>query len=469
MKNVFLSLFLLASLSSQAQEEIWRPSPALTPAQSETLAPEVERANTTRKPILLSDKDLLQNPALMAKVLDRALEMREWKIAEHLLNLYASMPERDETLVKYATARIAHAKGDYENAIRAYRTILSGRPDLAPVRLYLAQALFENKEYEASSFQFEKLRTGEIPVAVMEISTRYLEAIQKNGGWRWNGWVNYLDDDNINNASNDKYLQVGDLVMERTPESLPQKGKGIGYGGTIAKDFFLHDHQAITTMFQLNGKSYWNYHDFDDFIGRISIGYKVQNARVSAAVTPFCQKRFFGNSSYSDSYGTRLDASYVITPRWQTGAAWEYGINRYDERTFLDGWYQFVSLSTSYAFSTQTLVFLGADLFDDHTQEASESSLRTGIRIGIAQDLPWDISTQLQGGYASRVFKDAPSMFATRRYDHEYNALITVWNRQWYRWGVMPKLNYEYQKTSSTINLYTYEKNRFFLNLEKRF
>ena len=53
--------------------------------------------------------------------------------------------------------------------------------------------------------------------------------------------------------------------------------------------------------------------------------------------------------------------------------------------------------------------------------------------------------------------------------EREYNGTLTLWNRRWYVWGVMPKLNFEAQKTTSNISLYAYQKQRVYLSLDRRF
>jgi hypothetical protein len=113
-------------------------------------------------------------------------------------------------------------------------------------------------------------------------------------------------------------------------------------------------------------------------------------------------------------------------------------------------------------------VFAGVDVTDDQTQDASDSSFRVGYRVGMARELPLNMSAQVQLGVANKLF-DAEGFFGVRRDEREYSGTLTLWNRGWYWYGVMPKLNFEYTRTRSNISMYSFQKNRIYLSLDRRF
>ena len=418
----------------------------------------------------MDDAQLQSNPALFSQVLNQAVEQQAWDMVAHLIPLYAQVSPRDETLLSFARARLAHARGQYGQAIDAYRAILTDQPTLTPIRLYLAQALFENQQNEAAVFQFEKIRAERPPAEVVQTVEQYLTAIRRRNAWRVDGWLNYLNDDNVNNASKQRVISVDGQAtnLMLTPDSLPKKAQGLGYGVNLARDVYLSDQNAITGSVSVNGKSYWNQHDYDNVIARANLGYQRQTARYYAAAVPFYQQRWFGNRAYSHTYGLRLSGSYIVKPDWQVGGAYEYGRNRYDSRSYLDGDYHFVSFSTSHALNPTTQLVFGMDVTRDQTQDASDSSWRTGMRAGVTHDFASGFSAQVQGSIARKRF-DEPNLFQVRRDEREYNGTLTLWNRRWYLWGVMPKLNFEAQKTTSNISLYAYQKQRVYLSLDRRF
>ena len=445
----FIAPVLLSVL--YAQQEIFIPMSAQTPAQTDSsLSVNLEENNAT-KLINANDAQLLNNLPLFTSTLNQAVEQQRWDTVRHLIPLYANMKNKDEILLIFANARLSFADGKYDEAINGYRNILSQNTDLAPVRLYLIQALFQNREYESASYQLEKLRaTPSLPNEIIQITYLYMTAIQKQNDFRWNVQFNYINDTNINE------------------NALGTEGRGIGYVFGAERDFLLDDHNAVSTSLQTYGKSYWNNHSYDDSINRFDLGYKWQDVHKTLGFAPFLQKRFFGNSPYSDTYGARAYSTFVINPKLQTSLLAEYGKIDYETMNEFDGWYLFGSFSNSYALTPSTLIFGGLDIFDNHAENESESFIRTGIRAGAAQDLPLNVSAQLSGFYAKRAY-DALNVNNITRHDNEYGTTLTLWNRTWYYWGVMPKLNLEHISIDSNVDMFSYDKNRVFIGLDKRF
>ena len=93
-----------------------------------------------------------------------------------------------------------------------------------------------------------------------------------------------------------------------------------------------------------------------------------------------------------------------------------------------------------------------------------------GFRLGWGQEWKWGLSTRLQFGIEHRNFKEKNLFFNKVRKDKEYNSVFTIWNREWHLWGITPKLNFSWMRVDSNIPaLYSYDKNRVFLNFEKTF
>jgi hypothetical protein len=423
-----------------------------------------------KQKIALDDKDLLVNPLLFSTILDQLIQKEQWDIVEHLIPLYESLSIKDDNLLLYAKSRLAFAKGEYKGAIIGYRQLLEGNVTLAPVRFYLVQALFQNKEYEAASFQIEKLRaTPFLPQRILNTIDQYTIAIQKKNDFQWSISLSYIDDDNINETSSDKYMKLGNWSFERSEESLPKHDRGVGYALWMQKNINLKDNHIFASSLSMYGKVYKEHDEFDDFVARASFGYRREDAKKSFALMPFFQKRLFGNNPYSKSWGTRTSFSYLWSRKFQNSFAIELGKNSYDERTFLDGWYSFGSFGASYSFSPSFMLFGGVDQYDNHTKEQSESFSRSAIRIGLAKDMSLGFSTKFSASYANKVYDDAPNIYGIQRHDKEYSCDVSLWRRDWYFWGVMPKINLEYTKVESNINIFEFDKNRVFFSFDRRF
>ena len=79
----------------------------------------------------------------------------------------------------------ALAAGDAETAIRLFRAILAERPGLPRVRLELARAYFEAREWDRSRREFFAVLSGGVPASVKANILRFLQAIDARRGFDW--------------------------------------------------------------------------------------------------------------------------------------------------------------------------------------------------------------------------------------------------------------------------------------------
>jgi hypothetical protein len=75
--------------------------------------------------------------------------------------------------------------GDNDRAIRIFRGILAARPDLPRVRLELARAYFQARQWERSRREFFAVLSGDVPRNVKMRIVAYLRAIDARRGFDW--------------------------------------------------------------------------------------------------------------------------------------------------------------------------------------------------------------------------------------------------------------------------------------------
>ena len=116
-------------------------TPAAAPQAEAAPAP---AAAPPDKRLQMSREELLKRPELLQQALSYAVLTHNAEGASLLLPIYLELPgPHDALLVALAQALIARAEGDYQRAIGLYRAVLAADPDIPPVRLSLAQSLFE--------------------------------------------------------------------------------------------------------------------------------------------------------------------------------------------------------------------------------------------------------------------------------------------------------------------------------------
>lgn len=437
----------------------------------ERLTQQEKSAPSSGKMIAVDNARLSKQPALAMALLDQAVREGQWPVVEAILPVYEAFPDADRTLVRFAKAGLARSNGNYDQAIAQYRAILSEHPELDAVRLDMARAMFENHQYDTAEYHFRRVLQSDPPENIREIIAYYIERIQQGSELTGTLSVSYLNDSNVNNASSSKTIRVGDRLFLRNKDSFPQRGEGIWFNGVLQKDVSLYNQHGLRFMGTVNGKSYWNNHDFDDVTSRAYAGYQWRDYRQQFALLPFYEKRWYSTEAYSSGPGVRGEYSYLISPAWQISQALEYQKLDYDadKYDFLRGYTRYSSTTLSHAFSNVLSVYAGVDFQDQQTSAKSESNRRNGVRGGVVMDLPWQLSFSASTAYAKRHYQADSDIFGTRRKDNEQFYNLSVWHRDWYVFGVMPKLNFSYKRVDSNINFYDYHQRNITLSLDKNF
>lgn len=419
----------------------------------------------------VTDETLKGDPALAARFLNQAIEDGQWDIVRSILRVYREEPQRDPILLAYAEGALARQDGDYAKAIALYRATLAEHPELTRIRLDLARMLFENRQFDAARFQFEKARAEPLPAAVQENVQRYLAAIDQAEKWTGSLDLSYLDDDNVNNASSSRYIDVGIHRFSRNKDAYPQSGHGLYYGGSLLRDFPLADHHSIRYQGQITGRSYWDNHQFDDVTARNYLGYSYSDAQQRLSLLPFFEKRWYGTQPYSSGAGLRTEYSRLLSSNWQSSSALEYQRLNYDNSkySYLEGHDVLLSTTLGYAFSSRLALYAGVDLGTQETRFDSESNRLAGLRLGYEAELPYGLATSMLFGELERTYAGDSDIFSVRRRDNERSYLVSLWHRNVYFWGVLPKLNFSYRQVDSNIDFYSYDQKRVFLTLTRAF
>lgn len=455
--------------SQQAERAVGNPVQTADPPPPEN-SPQQEAQAEENATLSLSSEELQQRPDLIVRALTASVWQNHADNTAFLLPYYYRLPEnrRDPDLAEWAEAVVAHGRGDYAGAVRHYRRLIAKNPEHTAVRFRLAQALFADKQWEAAQDQFEKLRS-ESAEAETHVQP-YLAAVRRQSRWEISGGISYLHDRNINNAP--KNREVGGGWTAPAAES----GQGLSYHAAVAKKQPLQ--QGFFGQWQLdaNGRHYWDNRRYNELTVRTSLGGGRENARHSLTVAPFYEQTWYAGGRVGDealkrfarSSGLSAQWQYRPHPNWQISLSGETAINRYRSRVHLNGRSQNASATVVYAANARQYWFGGADWGRTHTRDGDDSFIRNGIRAGWGQEWPLGLSTRISASYAHRNYR-AAGFFGQRQRNKESSLTASVWHRNLHFWGITPRLTWHYQQVKSNLPLYTYAKQRAFIEVSKQF
>ncbi|MBF0784705.1 DUF560 domain-containing protein [Muribacter muris] len=417
-------------------------------------------------------KELRENPELTRTLLNRVIDSGQFHLLPDLLAIYRQTAQPDPILIDYSEAILFGLRGEYRRGIALYQRILAAHPDFDPVRFRLAQILFDDRQHRAAADHFRRLQAVRLPPQIATLTTQYLAAIAQRSQWQFHFGVNYLQENNVNNASADRYIYLGNVPFEKTPDSLPQKAHGLNYVFNAEKSINLVGSHYAKIENNFHGKTFWDNYAYDDQSDRLSVGYQYLRAKTGVALLPFYEMRWYGNHRYNRGYGVRGELNHWFSPKWQLSLAAERGElkHRAAENRAADGHNLLLSATLLHLLNANSYLYLGSDYLADRPREAAFGSDRKTVRLGWGQAWWGGISSRVQLSYGKRDFLALHKLFLQVRHDKEWAATLTLWKRDFYYWGITPKLTFSYNKVKSNLaQLYSTEKKRLFLSLEKAF
>lgn len=100
--------------------------------------------------------------------INKALLTKDWPKLSDLLAEYATKPDYDKTLYRYALGALRREQSRYGEAVTLYRQIVAETPDLVYPRFDLGVMLFEEKQYREAEQHLQKVQS-DLPPAMSEL------------------------------------------------------------------------------------------------------------------------------------------------------------------------------------------------------------------------------------------------------------------------------------------------------------
>lgn len=434
----------------------------------------------TDNTLSLTKQELKNHPEIIIRALSAAVIYNKADDVAFFLPLYQDLPNdhKDKLMEQWAMAMLAENAGDYTKAIKAYRDILGSEPEAKLVRLRLAVALFYDRQWRAAEDQFNKLLSeiGDND-SLLDYINQHILAIKQQHLWTLDGDINWLSDKNINNAPKDSNVG-GSWIAEK-----PQVANGVGVGLSAGKKWLLNNGYYVDTKLGVNGKYYWDNQKYNELNTNASLGFGHQNARHTAVMGLSYARSIYGTTNknsdinglndvnfdnQSKHIGGFVDFSYRLNPNWQTGIYSEINQQHYPARQHLNGNNYAFNWNVAYSPNAQRSWFGGVNYSRADVRDASDSFVRAGIKLGVAQEWHNGFSTRTSIDFADKQYQGV-HFFGKLQHNKEYGIQASLWNRRWHIAGITPRLTWRYQNVDSNLPLFRYDKQKVFIELSQRF
>lgn len=443
-------------------------SPKHTP---EEISPNSTPAATQNDVPNINEHTLLQKPDLLYKALESSVLLNNIAALREVVPIYRKLPENskyyDAELLALAQGKLDAANGKNAQAVKAYRQVLQRYPNLTNVRLDMAlNQFYARHDRDAEQTLRSLKKNDQLPEHIRNGIDPYLQALQSRKKWHFYGNANYIRDNNLNNSPKVERVQIGAYFWQ-PPK--PKRAQGIAYRAGVSKDTNVRKNLFWRKELDVDGRFYWNAHDYDEITARISSGAAKIGRKHQTAILPYYEKLWYGGQPYSQEWGIRAEQQSWLNPKNRITAAFEVGKERYRRRQLLrDGVRSNVSLNWQFFSKGGQVLSLGYDFSRKQAQDKSDAYRRHGIRAAWAARWQNGLEHSISVGMAKRHYQ-APDFFNIKRKDRETNAQFTLAHRKMQFKGFQPKLVVQWSKRNSNNALFHFKKANAFVQIQKSF
>lgn len=432
----------------------------LIPLERQNTAPAHQPTLSTQEQTQNSDNPILQ-----------AIQTRDFATLERLL---AEKPtENEDPLLRLdAQAALALHHRDVPKAIEAYQTILQQSPDSHGVRFDLAASLFQDKRYREAEREFQQVKQNTSEATAWQAKAdQYLTAIQKSEAWQPEIAANYVQTNNVNNATENETFEFNGITFRKRSNDMPQSAQGMAYQVGVGREKNVGGHHFLGAGVGVGGVHYFGKPEFSEQNAHLEFNYRHKSAKQTVGISPFVSQYWVDGSRSYHGVGGRVDYARQLGKTWWGNVSAEHEQIRYHDpnyQRYYDGFTNSASARISKQLSKNTVLFVGAQTEKVHRNARSESSTAHGVHAGVRyNNKSW--GTRLYVRYQDRKFDDVHDLFQSRRHDQEWRAVASIHHKKLSWKGVTPELNYSYKRDNSNIDLYDRTSGQTYVSLIKQF
>lgn len=408
-----------------------------------------------------------------------ALQQRQWRAVQHLLDEYLALPDRDPLLVHYAQGALARSRGRLREAEREYRALLALRPDFLPGRLELARVLFEDQQDREARQLFEaiaaSLDAGDPRTAgVRRTVAAFRHALADRRGWSGAFALGPAWSDNLNRSSAGStcliYLGGSCFFTRTTPQAIASTG--YDYDASLGRRVPLRGHHGLYLRSLLFGQGYRDNRAYDELTSVTQAGYSYRSGRHAIALAPAFEYYAWGQAALYGAWGAHAEWSWTLSPDSLLKLEGDWKAMRYRRAGYAaryDGVARSASATWFRGLGARWTVFGGVDVLDSAAAQAADGFLQKGVRLGGVLQWPAGFSSTVSASYRRRDYDAYSALLGARRADREQGCILILKAARLAFAGFTPALTLRHNRVRSNVDwLYRYDRSVVSLKLERR-
>ncbi len=376
--------------------------------------------------------------------------------------------EPGDVQARFLKGLIAMARGDNRRAIGLFRSILIDHPNATRVRLELARAFYNVKDYGNARRQFQFALAGKLPPEVTANINRYMASIRDAKSLSFTVGIAVAPDSNLNTGSSAREVTLFGLPFDLSDDARGRSGVGLAVeAGTEWAPRIGHG-KRLRLGFNIQRREYAG-SEFDDMTAAAYAGPRVVTGRWDLSVLGTAYMRWYGGRRYNSALGGRVEATYHLSNRLELSAALGMQSLRFQRTPARGGPLFFLNASGFYALSPSSGTTLKLGISRQNARAAGFSSWSGFVAAGYYKDLPMGFSAYVEPSLSVSRYDAALFGFDRPRADTTGSLLLTLLNRHLALGRFTPRISYTYTQQYSSVSLYVFSRHRVEIGLTTTF
>lgn len=392
------------------------------------------------------------------------LEQGKTAQAEKLLKRLRSAP-RPSLQVMFLSGQLAGMRENWGKAIEEYRAILITDPKAVRVRLELARALFEIKDYPAALYHFELALSEPLPDEAQKNVLRFVRDIRFRLS-RWEIRLDLMSDTNINNATQNRDIVISGNHFTLSNDAMAKHGAG-WYLGLFGRQAFGADLSSFAQV-QLESYDYSNRTN-DRLFTQATVGKSfgltdhIFTLEMGGHGSSYSGKTLYTGGLARITDGWRINPSSLVT------ASYEFKQLNYADVQYLSGHQGTLNLGFAHAFGGDTIASLGGFLGYSEAKETPYSYRYHGLRASFSHEMSHALTVGARLESYKLNYNGDDIWFGCPREDTKNIIEVDLLRRDWSWQGFSPRLILGGQVNQSNISLYEFNRAYFRVSFSREF
>ena len=397
-------------------------------------------------------------PAELFALANDARKRRQFDVAEKVYRALAEHPQIDlRTEARFRLAlMLADDVARPVDAAVLLRMILDEQPDASRVRIELARIQVMLGNYEAAGRELRAAQAAGVPAEVDRLLRFYTLALESRKPFGANLEVGFAPDTNINRATSSDTLStiIGDFDLSENARAT----SGIGVFARGQAYYRQRVGSQLDMLYRLNGQARV-YEDgaFNDYALSVQAGPQMKSGADEITLSALASQRWFGGAPYLTSYGVSINYRHPMDPRTRLTADLTGNVANDRKNDLRDSDRLGLALGVDRAFSARSGGGLRVSADRQMARDPGYSHASGGVQAYTFREFG-SVTLVLDASYSHLEADRRLFLYPRRRIDDRFEVGVAGTFRSLRVDRFAPTIGFNWEKNTSTVGIYDYQR-----------